>query len=416
MYQQSQRGQSYTFSTQEDSDTAFSFATDADIMSKLDIAQLDVVDFADCICNILTLSAKYRGDLHTFVKLVESLARDQAIPMIYGMATNYYTQQLILDSRTDYAAITEILNEVKTALAQNLNLTKEQKEEVTSACKLKVWDPKRTDYDNDAIRVDVLAHLKKHALQNGFKAFFDARTQARSKALNHFIGLQASYAKSIYRSHIKDTIKQCLTTATTTGMRKLVGTTDNISPLDALRMAIVRNYARNNKELLTKRSDENTNKCSRVGDSETIQRKDGDTWWPAVTKFLDDKNKEYGSTDLKSPGWANHISEIIAHERRSFPNDLIPLIPISQPSAGPSGAKFTFPSNGTVTGHQSGGFQLPPLQIPASSSAPNGFTLPSLAAAADGQAGPLLGSSGANKQNQSYEPSYSRAPFSGYQG
>ncbi|KAJ7736956.1 hypothetical protein DFH07DRAFT_966636 [Mycena maculata] len=398
MYQQSQRGQSYTFSTQEEwrasldaqsssptipsSDTAFSFATDADIMSKLDIAQLDVVDFAGCICNILTLSAKYRGDLHTFIKLVESLARDQAIPMIYGMATNYYTQQLILDPRTDYATITEILNEVKTALAQNLNLTKEQKEEVTSACKLKVWDPKRTDYDNDAIRVDVLAHLKKHALQNGFKAFFDARSQARSRALNHFIGLQVLYAKSIYRSHIcfliiKDTIKQCLTTVTTTGMRKLVGTTDNISPLDALRMAIV--------------------------------RKDSDTWWPAVTKFLDNKNKEYGSTDLKSPGWANHISEIIAHKRRSFPNDLIP-------SAGPSGAKFTFPANGTVAGHQSGGFQLPPLQIPASSSAPNGFTLPSLAAAADRQAGPLLGSSGANKQNQSYEPSYGCAPFSGYQG
>lgn len=47
--------------------------------------------------------------------------------MIYVLATNLYTQQLILDSRTDYAKIGEVLADVKLALSHNLDLTKEQR-------------------------------------------------------------------------------------------------------------------------------------------------------------------------------------------------------------------------------------------------------------------------------------------------
>jgi hypothetical protein len=53
--------------------------------------------------------------------------RTESIPMIYVLATNLYTQQLILDSRTDYAKIGEVLADVKLALSHNLDLTKEQR-------------------------------------------------------------------------------------------------------------------------------------------------------------------------------------------------------------------------------------------------------------------------------------------------
>ncbi|KAJ6567883.1 hypothetical protein B0H10DRAFT_1043329 [Mycena sp. CBHHK59/15] len=129
---------------------------------EIDVGQLEPADFADSLCNTLGLNAKFRSDLHMFLKLLKDLSRSQTIPMIYQMVTNFYTQQLILNSHTDYTAIAEVLNEVKIALAQNLDLTKEQRTEVTAACKLIMWDPKRTDYDNDAIRLDVTAHLKKH--------------------------------------------------------------------------------------------------------------------------------------------------------------------------------------------------------------------------------------------------------------
>ncbi|KAJ6550890.1 hypothetical protein B0H10DRAFT_1968721 [Mycena sp. CBHHK59/15] len=207
-HQQSQRGQNYTFCTQAEwlgdltpmNDTPSSL-TAASSELEIDVGQLEPADFADSLCNTLGLNAKLRSDLHMFLKLLKDLSRSQTIPMIYQMATNFYTQQLILNSHTDYTAIAEVLNGVKIALAQNLDLTKEQRTEVTAACKLIMWDPKRTDYDNDAIRLDVTAHLKKHQGSNGFKPIFDSKGQARIKALNQFIGLQASYAKSLFRAH-----------------------------------------------------------------------------------------------------------------------------------------------------------------------------------------------------------------------
>ncbi|KAJ7468924.1 hypothetical protein B0H11DRAFT_2045319 [Mycena galericulata] len=439
MYQQFQRGQSYTFTTQDEWRTSLNNMSSSptavgsdngpfdsgsiDFLSQLDVSQLDPSAFADHISTSLSLTPKHRSDLHTFVKLVDNLSRSHSIPMIYSLATNFYTQQLILDSRTDYAAISEILNEVKNALAQNLDLTKEQKAEVTAACKSKVWDPKRSDFDNDAIRVDVLAHLKKHQANNGFKPLFDSKNQARTKSLQQFIGLQASYAKSHFRTHIKDSLPMCATMATTAGMRKMVGSTENISPLHAMRMLILRDFARNNKELLGK-DEQTSNKRARVGDSDTIRKgtrgTDADSWWPSFTTFLEAKNKEH-TVDLKSPGWSGHIGQIVVYEHRAFPNDTIPLVPISEAttassrvySSGEDRAILALPRSGAVhagaasAGMQaSGAWNIPPLRLPDGSSSLNGFTLPSMVT--DRQAGILSGSSMANQQNQSHDGSYSR--------
>ncbi|KAJ6573728.1 hypothetical protein B0H10DRAFT_1963844 [Mycena sp. CBHHK59/15] len=133
-HQQSQRGQNYTFCTQAEwlgdltpmNDTPSSL-TAASSELEIDVGQLEPADFADSLCNTLGLNAKLRSDLHMFLKLLKDLSRSQTIPMIYQMATNFYTQQLILNSHTDYTAIAEVLNEVKIALAQNLDLTKEQR-------------------------------------------------------------------------------------------------------------------------------------------------------------------------------------------------------------------------------------------------------------------------------------------------
>ncbi|KAJ6598781.1 hypothetical protein B0H10DRAFT_2231460 [Mycena sp. CBHHK59/15] len=115
------------------------------------------------------------------IDLLKDLSRSQTIPMIYQMATNFYTQQLILNSHTDYTLLPSP-QQSQDCPCQNLDLTKEQRTEVTAACKLIMWDPKRTDYDNDAIRLDVTAHLKKHQGSNGFKPIFDSKGQARIKA------------------------------------------------------------------------------------------------------------------------------------------------------------------------------------------------------------------------------------------
>ncbi|KAJ7019779.1 hypothetical protein C8F04DRAFT_1321119 [Mycena alexandri] len=411
VYQQSQRGQSYTFTTHDEwlaSVPDVSSPSPADPGPASD-SRLDPADFADSLCNTLGLNAKYRSDLQTFVNMLTG-SRDDRIAMVYLMATNLYTQQIVLDGRADYAAIAELLQDVKAALSQNLDFTKEQRTEITLGCKIKVWDPKRIDFDNDAIRHDVLSLLKSHKNSNGLKAVFDAGG-ARVKTLGQFIGLQASYAKSIFRNHIRDSLSGCVTLATTGAMRKLVGSTENITPVHAMRMLVLRHFARENKELLGPVQE--SNKRARVGEpGDADNRKptrgtDSDSWWPQVTIYFEAKNKAW-TADLKSPGWTQLINELMANEKKLFPNDLIPLIPtvdICVPRAPSTDERpmRPIPRRTNFLGDASKTFQLPPMRVPENAQG-NGLTLPSLAGlVSSANRGPLQSSSAVNQPHSGYD-------------
>ncbi|KAJ6550709.1 hypothetical protein B0H10DRAFT_1968795 [Mycena sp. CBHHK59/15] len=399
-YEQSQRGQSYTFGTQEEwlASMPTTPHSPLDLGSDLcpgasdvvDLPGLEPADFADALCNTLGLNPKFRSDLHTFLTLLGSASRANAIPMIYTMATNLYTQQLILDSRADYAAIAEVMKGVKAILTQNLDMTKEQRDEVTAACKLKVWDSKRTDYDNDDLKSDVLGHLKKHMASNRCEPIFSSKGQARLKALNQFVGLQCSYGKSFLRSHIKETLKSCLTLATTSAMKKLAGSTENITPMHAMRMAIF-SFSLSSKQATSVPA------SGRRGT-------DTNSWWPQMSVYLEAKNKEL-TTDLKSPGWTVHLDQLMANERRLFPNDIILLIPMTEVPAtgyrshrsGGDRPMRPLPTRSNDLRDDPTAFQLPPLHFPASTSGSNGLFLPSMSSNAGRQTGALRGSSIANQ-------------------
>ncbi|KAJ6556964.1 hypothetical protein B0H10DRAFT_2241019 [Mycena sp. CBHHK59/15] len=336
-YEQSQRGQSYTFGTQEEwlASMPTTPHSPLDLGSDLrpgasdvvDLSGLEPADFADALCNTLGLNPKFRSDLHTFLTLLGSASRANAIPMIYTMATNLYTQQLILDSRADYAAIAE-----------------EQRDEVTAA--------KRTDYDNDDLKSDVLGHLKKHMASNRCEPIFSSKGQARLKALNQFVGLQ-------YQGNPQS----CLTLATTSAMKKLAGSTENITPMHAMRMAIFHDFARNNKELLTEQ--QAGNKRARIG-----RAGHGHQLMVAPD----------------SPGWTAHLDQLMANERRLFPNDIIPLIPMTEVPAtgyrshrsGGDRPMRPLPTRSNDLRDDPTAFQLPPLHFPASTSGSNGLFLPSM--------------------------------------
>ncbi|KAJ7602545.1 hypothetical protein FB45DRAFT_883212 [Roridomyces roridus] len=167
--------------------------------------------------NLLGLDPKARDDL---LKFVESLCQDRVeralvVPMTYLLADNLHSKQLILQSRADLTDIKTHLTDVKLAIGQKTELNTTQKTSITYLCKVKVSDPKRTDWENEAIRNEVVVHLKKHAPLKDFKSFFDNPSQARTKALNQFICIQASYAKSTCRNHIKDTLSNSATVAMT---------------------------------------------------------------------------------------------------------------------------------------------------------------------------------------------------------
>ncbi|KAJ6568214.1 hypothetical protein B0H10DRAFT_2238213 [Mycena sp. CBHHK59/15] len=298
-----------------------------------DPTQMDPSDFVDSLCDLLELNPKYRSDLHAFILLCGSLSRELVMVMVTQQATNLYTQKLLLDAQANYSGVAEALRDVKTALAKNLELTKDQLAEITAVCKLKVWDPTRTDYDNEALREDVVEHLRKRQQTNGFKAIFESKGHNRMRTLNQAVGRQASYAKTTLRTSIKESItaptSTCLTITTTTTMRKFTGSTENISPKHAICMAIFRRFGRENPELLVSAE---SNKRQRTESDQLVNRKgrrgaDPEAqWWVKITAFFDEKNAEWGS-DLKSVGWAVYINGAVKEEHCLHPNDVIPLIP-----------------------------------------------------------------------------------------
>ncbi|KAJ7634443.1 hypothetical protein FB45DRAFT_865191 [Roridomyces roridus] len=177
----------------------------------------DLLKFVD-VCLLPPLDST--KSLNTFRQSLcqDRIERALVVPMTYLLADNLHSKQLILQSRADLTDIKTHLTDVKLAIGQKteLNTTqKTSKTEITYLCKVKVSDPKRTDWENEAIRNEVVVHLKKHAPLKDFKSFFDNPSQAHTKALNQFICIQASYAKSTCRNHIKDTLSNSATVAMT---------------------------------------------------------------------------------------------------------------------------------------------------------------------------------------------------------
>ncbi|KAJ7641156.1 hypothetical protein FB45DRAFT_1021934 [Roridomyces roridus] len=102
---------------------------------------LSNTDMADQLSNLYQLNPKYRGELHKFTGARcppyfftlerNNVTRAMAEPMIYIMATNFYTQQISLDSSTQIGACKQLLTDIKSSLVLNTQLTPDQKTEIT---------------------------------------------------------------------------------------------------------------------------------------------------------------------------------------------------------------------------------------------------------------------------------------------
>ncbi|KAJ6620162.1 GMC oxidoreductase-domain-containing protein [Mycena sp. CBHHK59/15] len=267
-------------------------------------------DAGVAVGNQLRLSPEHRSAIHHFLTFFKSLPPDVLLAMAYQQATMLQSLELIQATRADYDSMKEVMAEVKQALAQNVDLTKEQTLEVNAVCKFVVWDPVRTDFDNDDIRKAAMKHLEKYQATNGLKSFLDANGQARTKALSQAVGRGASYAKSTYRALLSESLDQktgtCLTATVSNAMRKLMGSTENTSPRHAIQVVILRQFGRENAILLVKKkSKKRAHEDSAQTATPHIPDSDSDAkWWSAVTEFFDKKAKQWG-TDRKSPGWTS---------------------------------------------------------------------------------------------------------------
>ncbi|KAF7344748.1 hypothetical protein MVEN_01635500 [Mycena venus] len=336
---QSQSGQRYTMSTHDEwvsslgDHSAINVGQDSG-PGHYDVLQTNPSRFMDLLSNTLELNPEHRSDLHQCLEFFNSMPQDTLLAHMYLQATLFRIVQLLQETRADYTSMKETLKEVQQLLAQNLDLTSEQRAEVNAVTKLVVWDPTRTNFDNDDIIKASVEHLKKAQNTNGMKPLFDAKGQSRQRVLIRALGRGASYAKSSLRNFLNETLDKsggtCLTLTTTNGMKKFPGSGENVSVKHAIQVAILRQLGCDNRELLKKKSKKRAREDSgEAAASSQLRDSDDDAesqFWVVVTNFFDAQAKVWG-TDRKSFGWSDYISKAVGKERRLFPNDDIPLIP-----------------------------------------------------------------------------------------
>ncbi|KAJ7050161.1 hypothetical protein C8F01DRAFT_1179609 [Mycena amicta] len=346
-------------------------------------------NFTDGISNEFQLAPEHRNDLHTFRMLADQPGGEN-LQMVYLLAAVFKCTELGERVSNNYNIVKDVLEQAMAAIGQNLAVTKGQKADMRIVCHIKVFDPKRTSYDNDTLCEEVLAHLKKNRDTNDFKAVFQSNAQNRLRAVTTQIRTECTYAKSDLRGLIKADRQVCLTVATSNATRKMTGSADNITVNHVFRMALLRRFARENPNLLEDIKESGSNKRARNDDNNhddtpTIRRprtNEADSWWGKFSAFLAEKSAEWGS-DMKSAGWSEYLNSAIAQERSRFPNDAIDLIPQAFTTAPVANVQAP-----VVNMEQPGG---------NSSSAANGFSLPSLAQmTASPPLGALQGGSRAN--------------------
>ncbi|KAF8187058.1 hypothetical protein K438DRAFT_1973233 [Mycena galopus ATCC 62051] len=286
--------------------------------------------FMDLLANTLKLDPDHRSDLQSCLDFFHSLPQDQLLAHGYLQATLFQIVELLLEIKADYTAMKDTLKEVQKSITENLDLTTAQKAEVTAVTKLMVWDPTRTNFENDDIVKASLEHLKKGQKTNGMKVIFDS-SQSRTRVLTRALGRSASYAKSTFRNFLNDSLDgsaaTCLTVTTTNGMKKFTGSGENVSPKHAIQLVILRQVGRDNRELLRRKSNKRVHEDSPEAVNPTRDSDDSESqFWVVVTNFFEAKAKLWG-TDRKSSGWSGYLDTAVAQERKLFPNDTIPLIP-----------------------------------------------------------------------------------------
>ncbi|KAJ7688779.1 hypothetical protein B0H14DRAFT_3533119 [Mycena olivaceomarginata] len=273
-------------------------------LSHYDALQTNPSRFMDLLSNTLKLNPEHRSDLHQCLEFFNSIPQDSLLAHMYLQATLFQIVQLLQETRAEYTSMKETLKEVQQLLAQNLDLMSEQR-----VTKLVVWDPTRTNFDNDDI-------IKASMNTNGMKPIFDAKGQSRQRVLIRALGRGASYAKSSLRNFLSETLDKsggtCLTLTTTNGMKKFTGSGENVSVKHTIQVAILRQLGRDNRELLKKKSKKRARDDSgEAAASSQLRDLDDDAesqFWVVVTNFFDAQAKVWG-TDRKSFGWSDYIGK-----------------------------------------------------------------------------------------------------------
>ncbi|KAJ7829084.1 hypothetical protein B0H14DRAFT_3717829 [Mycena olivaceomarginata] len=264
--------------------------------------------------------------------------------------------QLLIDIKTLCASTKDTTDTVLKSLSTSTQLGSAQTAEIQAACKVLCYNGRRTDFDNDALKRDVMAfepHLKKNMATNGLSVFINSENKATQKLLGTAVGQALSYAKTYLRRSIDKSLPSGsnrgtgVTELATELAKKCLGSSDKAQAKHAIWCLIIHPATR--PTMMRKISPAPANllpqKRSHTGltKASTSDGKLLEAFWREMARIWGEKNTQYG-TDLKSEGWTAYINECVQKERMLHPDDPLALIVGESGAAAAPGTALT-PTN-----------------------------------------------------------------------
>ncbi|KAJ6555273.1 hypothetical protein B0H10DRAFT_2446441 [Mycena sp. CBHHK59/15] len=137
------------------------------------MATFDPALLVDHLANNYNLEDIYRDDLHSFLsvtdllpihfllvltlqQIVQPLPEVQLKIALVQQATALQTQQMLSEVKQICVSFRGTMTDVQNLISQNIVFTKDQQAEVTAACKLQIFDGRQIEFDNNAIKADIM--------------------------------------------------------------------------------------------------------------------------------------------------------------------------------------------------------------------------------------------------------------------
>ncbi|KAF8139363.1 hypothetical protein K438DRAFT_1946778 [Mycena galopus ATCC 62051] len=299
----------------------------------------DVVLLVDRLANNYNLSAALRDDLHSFLEVAHSLPTLELKIAIIQQATTLQNQQMLINTQKALATMQESVATIYNSLSTNAHITKHHTSEIQAVCKLIFYNGRRIDFDNDALKRDVMPLLKKNKKTNGLLIFFQDDSKTNLKLLTSEVGQQLSYVKTYMRRAMDKSLPShdspgiSATSLATELAKKCLQGSENVKPQHVIWCMILRSFLRNHPDVRMAASADDEefpvqllpSKRTHNGTPKKADSKVHACFWNRIAALWAEKNKAYGS-DLQSPAWNQHIRMLVKKELELFPSDPLTLV------------------------------------------------------------------------------------------
>ncbi|KAJ7788538.1 hypothetical protein B0H14DRAFT_3576707 [Mycena olivaceomarginata] len=170
----SQNGTRYNYTPHEDESNNIYHSEPSSEDTYIGSQEDDPALFVDHLANSYHLNPESRGELHAYFTIARNLPPTQLKIHLIQHASMLQNHQLLIDIKTLCASTKDTTDTVLKSLSTSRD---------SSCMQGPCYNGRRTDFDNDALKRDVMPLLKKNMATNGLSVFINSENKATQKLL-----------------------------------------------------------------------------------------------------------------------------------------------------------------------------------------------------------------------------------------